>query len=78
MDGYSAGEPSAEDMQFGYAAKAEDAINALGLYYGVPTVSLRNALFLHLRARDPAFPLKQVFHDRHHPGAWGHSLLAQL
>uniref|UniRef100_A0A7S0IPL4 SGNH hydrolase-type esterase domain-containing protein n=1 Tax=Calcidiscus leptoporus TaxID=127549 RepID=A0A7S0IPL4_9EUKA len=77
-DGYSAGPVDEEDMGFQYAAAAEDAINALAQYYGVPCVSLRNALFTELKARSAAFPLKLVFHDRHHPGAWGHSLLAQM
>ena len=78
LDGYSDGAPSAEDMRFEYPAWAEDGIARMGRYYGVPTVSLRDALFHELKAREPTFPLKQVFHDRHHPGAWGHSLLAQM
>ena len=50
----------------------------LAQYYGVPAVSLRDALFHELKAADPRFPVKQVFHDRHHPGAWGHLLMAQM
>jgi len=44
----------------------------------VPCVSLRGALFRELKANASAFPIKQVFHDRHHPSAWGHSLMAQM
>ena len=78
LDGYSDGAPSGDDMKFEYPAWAEDGITQLGQYYGVPAVSLRDALFHELKAQDPRFPVKQVFHDRHHPGAWGHSLLAQM
>lgn len=78
LDGYSDGAPSTEDMGFEYPAWAEDGIARMARYYGVPCVSLRDALFHELKAQDRAFPLKQVFHDRHHPGAWGHSLLAQM
>ena len=78
LDGYSDGQPSGDDMSFEYPAWAEDGITQLAQYYGVPTVSLRDALFHELKAQDPRFPVKQVFHDRHHPGAWGHSLLAQM
>ena len=78
LDGYSDGQPSSDDMSFEYPAWAEDGITQLGQYYGVPSVSLRDALFHELKAQDPRFPVKQVFHDRHHPGAWGHSLLAQM
>jgi len=77
-DGYSDGPPSAEDLDFGFAAPAEDAITSLAQYYGVPCVSIRNAIFQELKAGSGNFPLKKVFHDRHHPGAWGHSLLAQM
>ena len=44
----------------------------------MPCVSLRGALFRELKANASAFPIKQVFHDRHHPSAWGHSLMAQM
>ena len=44
----------------------------------MPAISLRDALFHELKSQDARFPVKQVFHDRHHPGAWGHSLLAQM
>ena len=70
--------PSKEDMLFEYPAWAEDGMTRLAQYYGVPAVSLRDALFHELKAADPRFPVKQVFHDRHHPGAWGHSLMAQM
>ncbi len=78
LDGYSDGAPSKEDMLFEYPAWAEDGMTRLAQYYGVPAVSLRDALFHELKAADPRFPVKQVFHDRHHPGAWGHSLMAQM
>jgi len=78
LDGYSSGPASAEDMSFLYPSPPEDEITQLALYYGVPTVSLRSALFHELKSGSPRFPVKEVFHDRHHPGAWGHSLMAQM
>ena len=78
LDGYSDGPPSGEDMSFEWPAWAEEGITRLGQYYGVPAISLRDALFHELKSQDARFPVKQVFHDRHHPGAWGHSLLAQM
>jgi len=78
LDGYSDGQPGGEDLSFEYPAWAEDGIAKLAQYYGVPSISLRDALFHELKAQDTRFPVKQVFHDRHHPGAWGHSLLAQM
>lgn len=77
IDGYSEGWANWEDLSFEYRARAEDKINAVAQYYGVPCISLRNAIFPLLKANSTRFPLKKVFHDRHHPGAWGHSLLAQ-
>ena len=41
-------------------------------------VSLRGALFGLLKGNASAFPIKQLYHDRHHPSAWGHSLMAQM
>ena len=71
--------PSERDLAFEYRSTgAEDAINAIANYYGVPTVSLRGALFSELKANSSAFPIKQIYHDRHHPSAWGHSLMAQM
>uniref|UniRef100_A0A7S3S018 SGNH hydrolase-type esterase domain-containing protein n=2 Tax=Emiliania huxleyi TaxID=2903 RepID=A0A7S3S018_EMIHU len=66
------------DLAFPYEAKAEDAIVRLAGYYGVPSVSLRGALYSELKSNSTRWPLKQLFHDRHHPAAWGHSLMAQL
>ena len=75
--------PSAQDLSFtwrghGATTGAEDAINDVAAYYSVPCVSLRGALFAELKANASAFPIKTVFHDRHHPSAWGHSLMAQM
>jgi len=71
--------PSATDLSFNYRTTgAEDAINDIAQYYGVPCVSLRGALFDQLKANSSAFPIKQIYHDRHHPSAWGHSLMAQM
>ena len=39
------------DLAFEYPAEAEDKIDALAAYYGVPTVSLRGALFREMKAR---------------------------
>jgi len=47
-------------------------------YYGVPCVSLRGALFTDFKANSSTYPIKQIYHDRHHPSAWGHSLMAQM
>ena len=44
----------------------------------MPCVSLRGALFAELKANSSRFPIKQIYHDRHHPAAWGHSLMAQM
>ena len=66
------------DHAFTYASPPEDAIVALAHYYGVPCVSLRGALYPEFKVNDSSFPLKAVFHDRHHPAAWGHSLLSQM
>tara|TARA_B100000524_G_scaffold156632_1_gene79377 strand:+ start:1708 stop:3513 length:1806 start_codon:yes stop_codon:yes gene_type:complete len=76
-NGYSGGSPNAEDLSFEYRAAAEDKINAVAQYYGVPCISMRNAIWHELKANSTRFPLKRLFHDRHHPGAWGHSLMAQ-
>ena len=71
--------PSARDLEFDYKGSgAEDAIHAIADYYGVPCVSLRGAVFSELKANATAFPIKQLYHDRHHPSAWGHSLMAQM
>jgi len=75
--------PSQMDLSFvwkghGPTMGAEDSINDVASYYGVPCVSLRGALFDELKGNASAFPIKQVFHDRHHPSAWGHSLMAQM
>ena len=71
--------PSARDLHFDYKGSgAEDAIHAIADYYGVPCVSLRGAIFNELKANTSSFPIKQIYHDRHHPSAWGHSLLAQM
>ena len=70
---------SARDLSFEYRASgAEDAISDLASYYGVPCVSLRGALFSELRANSSRFPIRALYHDRHHPSAWGHSLMAQM
>jgi len=66
------------DLGFAWRAPAEDDIVALAQYYAVPCVSLRAALFPELKQNSSRFPLKQLFHDRHHPAAWGHSLMAQM
>jgi len=81
LDGYSEGAPSQEDMSFEYRAPSEDSITQIAQYYGIPSLSLRSAIFRELKGFplvSSLFPLKQVFHDRHHPGAWGHSLMAQM
>lgn len=78
VDGYSEGTAQPSDLTFEFPSYAEDSIAQLAAYYAVPTVSLRNALFRELKANSSLFPLKRVFHDRHHPGAWGHSLMAQM
>jgi len=71
--------PSARDLAFEYRSTgAEDAINDIASYYGVPCVTLRGALFAELKANASAFPIKQLYHDRHHPSAYGHSLMAQM
>ena len=71
--------PSARDLEFDFKTTgAEDAIHAIADYYGVPCVSLRGALFSELKANSSTYPIKQIYHDRHHPSAWGHSLLAQM
>jgi hypothetical protein len=71
--------PSAKDLSFEYRSTgAEDAIHAIADYYAVPCVSLRGALFSELKSNASRFKMKQIFHDRHHPGAWGHSLMAQM
>ena len=71
--------PSARDLSFDYRGTgAEDYIVDIAAYYGVPCVSLRSAIFPELKRNSTAFPIKQLFHDRHHPGAWGHSLMAQM
>jgi hypothetical protein len=44
----------------------------------VPCVSLRGALFSELKRNSTTFPIKRIYHDRHHPSAWGHSLMAQM
>ena len=71
--------PSAFDLSFTWRTSgAEDAINEISAYYAVPTVSLRGALFDLLKSNSSAFPVKALYHDRHHPSAWGHSLMAQM
>ena len=71
-------EASEVDRSFEYSVMAEDGIVDLAQYYALPCVSLRGALFAELKANRPEFPLKRLFHDRHHPAAWGHSLMAQM
>ena len=71
--------PSAADLRFDYKTTgAEDAINAIADYYGVPCVSLRGAIFGDLKSNSTRYPMKKIYHDRHHPSAWGHSLMAQM
>ena len=70
---------SERDLQFHYRSTgAEDAIHEIADYYGVPCVSLRGAVFSEVKANSSRFPLRHVYHDRHHPSAWGHSLMAQM
>ena len=71
--------PSQKDLGFEYRSTgAEDAIHAIADYYAVPCVSLRGALFDQLKGNSSVFAIKQLYHDRHHPSAWGHSLMAQM
>ena len=63
--------------QWGHTAN-EDLLEALGRYYDLPSISLRNVLWHHAKANRSFHGLRlhELYYDRIHPSDHGHSILA--
>ena len=72
---------SARDLNFTFqdTMAAENSITLLAQHYGLPSLSMRNALFHEMQANvTEAMRLKDVMLDRVHPSVRGHQYAAAL
>ena len=72
---------TARDLNFTFqdTMAAENSITLLAQHYGVPSLSMRNALFHEMQANvTEAMRLKDVMLDRVHPSVRGHQYAAAL
>ena len=73
-----------EDLAFGFHtqwghAANEDLLEALGRYYDLPSVSLRNVVWHAMKANRTfnGLRLHELYYDRIHPSNSGHTILAE-
>ncbi|MEW5300626.1 MAG: hypothetical protein WDW36_003541 [Sanguina aurantia] len=66
------------DRKIEFIHTTEDAMGVLAQYYGMPTISMRNALWLKQRQAEPGFGLEMRMADQWHLNELGHLYLADM